>query len=593
LPLPNLPGPKPQDYHFTNKTDSTFIFTVSEAAPDRQHAFFIYAVDNKGKADATPARVIFNALDRFPPIPIIELNGGGVATGKIYTLLQSGLVWERDTTVFVNDSLTIQNFAKPSSDTIPRFAKVTFTWRAEPAIAGTYVTGYRYKLDEPDFVVADSSGRMASYNTGIGNDVLAPGRKVFTLRAVDQAGGSREINRRFQLNYAPDTWFSGPDSTWSGYASNPSPYKPRERFLDVTDWRNGAYGPVTGSLLSCDSLQTWPAERPQRKTFFEVYKNRLYVRSEFDTVNMNSFVILHAGGSDRDTRYDVNVTDLDRTRDTLICGPSKTLRPGPPNGSPIGFHQYFGTAVEYGAFSAPAQGGVIPVFDATSVLRAPTIGAQGEMRRAGKVYAVVRSDDGFDYDRRINSRPDFLVNTVDAGGGTAQERALRTRVMVLYVDKAPYLLKHLATFVPKADGSTTFFSRQIDLVLPADDEDPLDPDTAPVGVGGPSSTKVLRWTVRVKGVTANGDTVAVGSTPAQSFSPNVTVQVPPQVVPGTILVSVEICDCAQCELFTGSGRCATYVFTANFQPPSPGTAPEATIGQTIEDRGHTSRGSKP
>src|SRR5262245_43928320 len=45
LPMPPLPGPKPRDYRFTNKTDSVFIFNVSEFATDREHAFFIYAVD--------------------------------------------------------------------------------------------------------------------------------------------------------------------------------------------------------------------------------------------------------------------------------------------------------------------------------------------------------------------------------------------------------------------------------------------------------------------------------------------------------------------------------------------------------------------
>ena len=65
LPLPPLPGPKAADYKFTSRSDTTFIFNVSEAARDRQHAFFIYAVDDKGKADPTPARFIFNALDRF------------------------------------------------------------------------------------------------------------------------------------------------------------------------------------------------------------------------------------------------------------------------------------------------------------------------------------------------------------------------------------------------------------------------------------------------------------------------------------------------------------------------------------------------
>src|SRR5690349_18110699 len=67
---PELPGPKPQDYHFTTRTDSSFIFDVAEDVPDRQHVFYIYAVDNKGKPDPTPARFIFTAVDQFPPIPL-------------------------------------------------------------------------------------------------------------------------------------------------------------------------------------------------------------------------------------------------------------------------------------------------------------------------------------------------------------------------------------------------------------------------------------------------------------------------------------------------------------------------------------------
>src|SRR6476620_8736551 len=44
--LPNLPGPKPGYYHFTTRSDTTLIFNVSENHPDRQHGFYVYAVDN-------------------------------------------------------------------------------------------------------------------------------------------------------------------------------------------------------------------------------------------------------------------------------------------------------------------------------------------------------------------------------------------------------------------------------------------------------------------------------------------------------------------------------------------------------------------
>src|SRR5262249_4492328 len=79
--LPELPGPKPHDYHYTTRTDTTFIFNVTEGAPDRQHAFFLYAVDNLGKADPTPARFLFTAIDKYPPCPIFDVAR---AIGTVY-----------------------------------------------------------------------------------------------------------------------------------------------------------------------------------------------------------------------------------------------------------------------------------------------------------------------------------------------------------------------------------------------------------------------------------------------------------------------------------------------------------------------------
>src|SRR5437867_5590404 len=81
--VPPLPGPRTAQYQYTTRTDSTFTFTVSEKRRDRQHAFYIYAVDDKGKADPTPARFMFSALDKFPPLPIIDL---AQATGRVARL---------------------------------------------------------------------------------------------------------------------------------------------------------------------------------------------------------------------------------------------------------------------------------------------------------------------------------------------------------------------------------------------------------------------------------------------------------------------------------------------------------------------------
>jgi hypothetical protein len=306
------------------------------------------------------------------------------------------------------------------------------------------------------------------------------------------------------------------------------------------------------------------------------------VRSEGDTINMNSWVLMHGGGRDLDSPYLVKVTDYDRTQDTLICGESKTLRPGPPNGSPIGYHVYFPNRLNLvGAqdpVSAPAQSGVLPIFDSADVLNKPRIGGYEGFRRAGRVYAVIRADDGNGYDARITSRPDRIIDRIDNNTASAEDKALADAlILTFYVDRAPYLLVEDAAFVPKS--GQTFATRRLDLNLMGNDLDPLDPDTAPVTPGGPSTNTLLRWTVQVKGVDATGDTVVVETVPKESFAPNISITVPSTIVGTQVLVLVELCDCSRCEIVPGQGRCVNYVFPVNIPPPTNAAAGESvTVG---------------
>src|SRR5438034_857092 len=87
--IPPLPGPRTSQYRYTTRTDSTFSFNVSEFSPDRRHAFYIYAVDDKGRADPTPARFTFDALDRFPPLPVFDVSEG---TGQFFRVSSHGVV---------------------------------------------------------------------------------------------------------------------------------------------------------------------------------------------------------------------------------------------------------------------------------------------------------------------------------------------------------------------------------------------------------------------------------------------------------------------------------------------------------------------
>ncbi|HTM57341.1 MAG TPA: hypothetical protein VL123_02880 [Candidatus Udaeobacter sp.] len=589
IPLPNLPGPKPQDYHFTTRTDSTFIFNVTEASPDRQHAFFIYAVDNKGKADPTPARFIFDAQDRYPPAVYMD------------QALASGSVWRQDApgappqlvpyAKVITDTFDLHN--PTLKDTVSSAALLNFRWHGEPTLAGTFVTGYRYKLDEPQFVIVDSSVHSVTYNSGINGEHVQPGAKQFTLRAVDYAGGAHQTTRRFQLNISPVTWFSGPDPNAYPYTHNG-----RYTYLDLATW--AGLPSIDGSFLNKDSVQVLPALRPERKTFFEIYKNRLYVRSEGDTVDMNSWVVLSNGGFDPDSPYSVPVSSNDPSLpDTsgIPPGSAAVMHPGPSNGSPVGFKGVVTTFLtlngsEFGPELTPSLSRLYPNFDPASVQRNTVINGYYGMVAAGKSYALVKAVDGFQealVGAQDNVIPDQvgetarqLVEKVDAGGGTAQENDIRRRVLTFFVDKPPYLVTSDPNFKPAANGSTAYPSRTLDLYLVGLDDDPYDPDIGakPNRIGGPSQNLVLRWTLSFRGKdNANHDVVW-----APEFLKNLlsggsgrlilsSIVLDPSLQQSAVTLDVQLCDCRECELALGEGRCSTFSIPFTV-PPSP-VAPQS------------------
>ena len=582
--VPPLPGPKPRDYHFTPRSDSTFVFTVSEQAPDRQHAFFVYAVDNQGKPDATPARFIFNAQDRFPPAIYVDQ---AAAEGDIFRRLSCGTLLMEHRIFNITDTLNIATVVK---DTVPANSVLTFRWHGEPTLPGTYVTGYRYKLDEAGFNVVDSSVHVATYNSGV-KDFVAPGAKQFTVRAVDQAGGARQTTRRFQMNMSPSTWYSGPDPSAFVYTRVGN-----DLYTDIPSWATIPH--FTGSLMSNDSVTVLPALRCEHRTFFEIYKNRIYVRSENDTVNMNSWVVLSSGGLDPDSPYNVKISQNDPDLpDTsgLAPGSAVVFHKAPPNGSPIGFRsQVISRLTPYGQVSSPSLSGVYPIFDPTDVRRLPWINAYWPMFQAGKAYALARAEDGNGRDVGgldfSVGDPTLLADKVDAGLGSAAEVELRKRVITFYVDKAPGLKFNAATSY-KAPGFnpspfapyTAYASRTIDINLPAEDLDPYDQGNKPARVGGPSATTVLEWWVSFRGKNVFGrDTVFapdfLNPMPTQTSS---GIVLPSYIVSTQVFADIRLCDCKNCQpgptYLPGVGRCVDYSFPFNVPaPPSPAGAASST-----------------
>ena len=589
--LPQLPGPKPADYRFTTKTDSIFIFRVAEEVNDRQHAFFIYAVDNLGKPDPTPARFIFIAQDDYPPIPqFIE----AIAVGTVYELTPGGTLvarQERDTLTDVDNGP--RNVAP--RDTVPANATLTFRWIGVPQIAGSVVTKYKYKLDEPAFIEVPASVTTATYNSRVGADTVRvnPGIKVFTVRAFDQAEGRSDATRRFQLNYAPDTWFSGPDRgspLWQSYS--PTQKYRFIKLLDHSPTDPGGFLPPGGmpnSLLSPDSLTIMPALRVERRSFFEVYNDTLWYREEGDTVHLNSYVLFYTGGFDRDSDYNVRVSELAMQQPGFPGGPVLTPVKA-PTGSAVGFRAQINTSLAPNNFASPGvPSNLYPLFDPNDPLDSPAsrrIGYYQPVIQSGRAYAWMKAVDGDrETDRRIIDGL-ALGKAVDAGGGTPEQEALRPKVIAFEVGFPPHFRTDLPSFQPLPNHVYTGGIWQFN--VQAADVDPFEVGRTPAG--GPDQTTYVRRRVMFRYTNAGGqaDSVLFGDDLLNrpDFNVNILdpVRFPRPIQAGPVILDLEICDCIQCDAFTlqgvaGRGRCSvlrvpvSYVPAGNSAVSPPSTRP--------------------
>ena len=561
--VPPLPGPKARDYRYTTRTDSTFIFTASEDVNERQHAFFIYAVDDRGRFDPTPARFVFSAYDRFPPRAVIDECR---AEGEEYRLVPRGGVMAIHKTYFVTDFFEISNEHSFPRDTVMSNARLHIRWHAESTSPSNVVTGYRYKLDETSFNTVDSSVHEVSYNTGVGRDRITAGKKIFTLQAIGRSGWRGEATRWFQMNFAPDTWFSGPDpndpsASWQTHVDGNGK---RYWYLDFgsQSWKDAFHG-IPGSMMCVDSAFTLAAVRPERKTFLEAYGQRLWLRQEDDTVHMNSWVIVPGGGFDRDSPFTV-FSNMVIFGDSLKAYP--VLNPGPPNGSPIGFRIRVQVKDTRGGLTNPSETTTYPVVDPASSLDRRAINGYWGLATAGRAYAVLRAVDGDNtVDRRVDQQPGDGIGIVDrceGGSSSPEDRALRSKVLTFYVDHAPVLEQAVRAFFPTPGA---MLPRDISggsaFNLPATDDDPVGD-----GLGGPGTDPILRWKIAILGriVDAARDTCQQGTcykdtcyiVPTEFRHPTpISFQIPDWLVAGDITVRVRLCDCLECDVLPGTNTC--------------------------------------
>ncbi len=554
VPL-RLPPPRPEAYRFTTARDSLFTFSVVEGrGSDRQHALYVYSVDNQGRVDPTPAVTHFVARDQNLPIVLFTL---AEATGQVFESDGAGGVRPIQFTRALTDTFDVPPHA--ARDTIPSGAGVRFAWRGYDKDFASFISGYLYKLTETEFVRVDSLVTSAEYGTGFGPNpgVLPIGLSGFRIRAIDEAGGTTQPDalRQFFINFSPDTWFAGPDpDALAGQllVDELGSYFPND---PVNNWPLD----FPGNPLGADTLQTLPAERKamdglpvpgfpldrefRPKTFVEGRYRfdrqlRWYVRTEGDTIAYASRIVARFGGFDRDSPY-------------AVLGGTPTnefpvLRSGPQNGSPVAFRALVSLEKATGGAVAGLVATPFPNFDPLDPLKNEAVLYQVErMEGAGRGFLLPRAVDG---DRTVDSRISDPIRDEPN-----LSLALRSKLLVFPLNFNP----GLAAISPAADSVLDPPTNRFTLSLRATDPDPDPLNPRPPGSDPGFAVMYLAIRARIYSAddppTANQgwqDPVSnfyspdTGPSGAFPYSSPITLEldVPLTLPPGPAIIEIEVVD---------------------------------------------------
>jgi len=286
-----------------------------------------------------------------------------------------------------------------------------------------------YDVDTPEFAPPTDAG-------------LPPGVLGFRLRVPEPAGGGW-IQVWVQSNLAPEFWWAGPDPSRFPASSDGD-----GRAVDVTDWHafatSPAWPPDGRGYFGPDSFQFVPHRRLpvnndlDRRTFYEIWGDRIYARSEGDVVHLGAWVVFSLGGFDADSPYKVTVSPG-----------AATVPPGYESqpelyallieqgliGSPVGFRQRVQTRLASGQVTQPSETTTTPNFDAFSVFYSPAVALYWKVTFPGKAYATGFPVDGNGLVGRTTEDLVALADRVDAGLGSAADQVLRRRVLTFYVSE--------------------------------------------------------------------------------------------------------------------------------------------------------------
>lgn len=476
-----LPPPDPFDYRFTTAKDSLFTFSMLEGrGQDRQHALYVFAVDNQGKVDPTPAVTHFVARDqnlpeiRFAPFPVTG------RFGAFFTPLPCGQAGVRDSIFAEALRDTNELPLHAYKDTIPSGGSVRFSWEGFDRDFGSSISGYLYKLTEIDFIRVGPEFTSVDYGDPLGMNPapLPVGPQTFRVFAIDEAGATTEPNsalRRFVVNFSPDTWFAGPDP------NDPvlQPHLLRDEFgtyFEPSDSIGGVM-PFPGNPMT-DTLDLLPAERPamdglvdcrtgqtRPKTFVERRtllnrKVRNYIMAEDDTVAFGSLIQERLGGFDRDSPYTIKGQAVGRVFES-----------GPPNGSPSTFRARVVTLFPNGGSELPPPSTPFPNFDVLDPLRnEAVIYTLDQITTTGRGYMQVFAVDG---DRSADQRTGDPIR--DVAEWDANGNVLRSKILTFYTNFNPGLL----VASPTAGSVVNPVGNRFNVVVRVTDPDP-DPTEAPI-----------------------------------------------------------------------------------------------------------------
>lgn len=328
-------------------------------------------------------------------------------------------------------------------DTVPAHAVLrSVTWRRVPDHAGAAVPADSQFFSEAPVFSEDAPVFPDAAPPPAGE--FSPGIHVISLQVPPRAGGGR-IGVAFQVNFPPTAWWAGPDPTRFPRSSDGD-----GRAVDVLDWAHfttsPAWPPDGRAYFGPDSFAFRPLERKPlasgltgseaRRTFYEIFGDRIYARAEGDTVHQNAWVVFVNGGFDADSRYTPKVVPTDPELPPGYASmPDRfaTLIPGDFVGSPIGFRSIVITRLTNGLLLTPTETSTYPVFDAGSVFFQPVLARYWRAADPGKAYGVVVAEDAEGAVGRLHDSAVDIADRVDAGGGSAQDRIDRRQILTFYV----------------------------------------------------------------------------------------------------------------------------------------------------------------